>query len=142
MRLVVASDEQTPLTDEIVADLRHRGHELTLMGHLVADDQKWRWADIGKAAARLVASGEVEQGILFCWSGTGVCIAANKVRGMRAALCWSPVIAELARKWDDANVLCMSLKETAPAVARDILDAWFATAFDEEDLRQAHTVDE
>ena len=112
------------------------------MGHLVADERKWQWADIGKAAARLVASGDVEQGILFCWSGTGVCIAANTVRGARAALCWNPVIAELARKWDDANVLCMSLKETAPDVARDILDAWFATAFDEEDLRQAHTVDE
>ena len=141
MKLVVASDEKTPLTDDVVAYLRQHGHELVLMGHLVEEDQKWQWADIGKAAAQLVANHQAEQGVFFCWSGTGVCIAANKVKGIRAALCWNPVIAELARKWDDANVLCMSLKEMTPSVAKAILEAWFATAFDEEDLRQAHTVD-
>jgi ribose 5-phosphate isomerase B len=112
------------------------------LGHLVNDERKWHWADIGKEAAKVIANNGAEQGVLFCWSGTGVCIAANKVRGVRAALCWNADIAALARKWDDANVLCMSLKETTPSAAKAILDAWFSTPFDEEDLSQAHTVDE
>jgi ribose 5-phosphate isomerase B len=141
MKLVVASDEKTGLTDAVISYLEKQGHELTLLGHLVDEKKKWKWADIGKKAAKKVADGKVDYGILFCWSGTGICIAANKVKGARAALCWTPEIAQMARKWDDANILCMSLKGTDLKTAKAMLDEWFKTGFDEEGLDQAHKVD-
>ncbi len=141
MKLIIASDEKTDLTDEIIAYLHAKGHDLTLTGHLKDQSQKWQWADIGRKAAQLVASGMADQGVFFCWSGTGICIAANKVKGARAALCWNPEIAQLARKWDNANIICMSLKQTDAGNAKAMLDAWFATAFDEEDLDQVRKID-
>lgn len=140
MKLVVATDEKTELTDFVVDYLKRKGHELTLVGHFESDSSKWQWADIGKTAADKVAAGEADQGVFFCWSGTGICMAANKVSGIRAALCWNAEIAALSRKWDDANVLCMSLKETDTNTAQAILEAWFSTAFDEEGLNQAHKI--
>src|SRR5581483_5045003 len=107
MKIMVASDERTHLTDFTVNYLKHKGHEIVLEGDLVKKDGKW--VEIGKRAGEMVAKKKVDQGILFCWSGTGICMAANKIKGVRAALCWSPEIAKLARKWDDANVLCMAL---------------------------------
>jgi ribose 5-phosphate isomerase B len=71
-----------------------------------------------------VAGGDADQGVLFCWTGTGTSMAANKVAGVRAALAWEPWIAEGARRWNDANVLVMSLRRTTPATAREILNAW------------------
>ena len=141
MKLVVASDEKALLTDSVVSYLKEKGHELILLGHLENEEKKWRWADIGREAALKVASGEAEQGILFCWSGTGVAIAANRIKGARAALCWDAETARLARKWDNANILCMSLRFTSETVAKDILDEWFATKFDEEDLREVEKLD-
>jgi ribose 5-phosphate isomerase B len=140
MKIVVASDEKTDLTDRVVDYLKSIGHELTLIGHLTDKNQKWHWADIGKKAAKTVVK-DADYGILFCWSGTGICIAANKVKGARAALCWNIEIAQLARKWDDANILCLSLKETKPDDAQEMVDAFLSTKFDEEDLNQAHTLD-
>lgn len=140
MKLVIGSDERTPLTDAVVEYLRGRGYELVLSGALIEKND--RWAEIGKEAAEKVAKGEVEQGILFCWSGTGICMAANKVKGVRAALCWDAETATLARKWDDANVLCMSLRQENEKVAIGILQAWFSISFDEEGLNQAHKLDE
>ena len=122
--------------------LESKRHKLVLLGNLVNEKKKWKWAEIGKEAAQKVVSSKVDQGILFCWSGTGICMAANRFKGARAALCWDAETARLARKWDNANILCMSLRYTSEKVAQEILDAWFSTEFDEEDLNEAHKLDE
>lgn len=140
MKLVIASDERTPLTDAVLEYLKDQGHELVLSGALIKKNEKW--AEIGKDAAEKVARHEVDQGILFCWSGTGICMAANKVKGIRAALCWDAQTARLARKWDDANILCMNLRQADQGTTKEILQAWFSTPFDEEGLNQAHKLDE
>ncbi|MBI4039198.1 RpiB/LacA/LacB family sugar-phosphate isomerase, partial [Candidatus Daviesbacteria bacterium] len=89
----------------------------------------------------MVADKKFDQGVIFCWSGTGITRAANRVVGARAALCWTPKIAQLARKWDDANILVMALVNTPNETAKDILDTWFSTSFDEEGLNEAHKLD-
>lgn len=124
MRIAVGSDERTPLTDAVVAALEARGHELELVGPLVEGDQS-EWAGVGGELGRRVASGRAEEGVLFCWSGTGASIAANKVAGVRAALCGDPETARMARRYNRANVLVMSLRATSAPVAEEILAAWF-----------------
>jgi ribose 5-phosphate isomerase B len=125
VRIAVGSDEKTSLTDAVTGDLRARGHELVLVGPLEGDDEQW--AEVGRSVGELVAGGECETGVLFCWTGTGVSIAANKVSGVRAALCTDAPTAAGARRWNDANVLVMSLRLTSPDLAHEMLDAWFAT---------------
>lgn len=142
MKMLVASDEKTNLTDTVIDYLKEKGHKLVLLGHLVNKNKKWKWVDIGKEAAQKVFNGKVNEGILFCWSGTGICMAANRFKGVRAALCWDAQTAKLARKWDNANVLCISLRYTSEEVAKEILDAWFSTEFDEEDLNEVRKLDE
>jgi ribose 5-phosphate isomerase B len=88
------------------------------------------WPDVARAVGAEVSSGNADSGVLFCWTGTGVSIAANKVRGVRAALCHDAETARGAREWNDANVLCMSLRATAEVVAKEILDAWFSATPD------------
>ncbi len=124
MRIAVGSDERTPLTDAVVAALAADGHELSLLGPLVAGDTT-EWAEVGGQLGKRVAGGECEEGVLFCWSGTGASIAANKVPGVRAALCADPETARMARRYNRANVLVMSLRATSPPVAEEILEAWF-----------------
>lgn len=128
MRVVVGSDERTGLTDAVVAELRERGWEIALVGPLAGEDLEW--ADVGRAVGEAVASGSADSGVCFCWTGTGVSIAANKVAGVRAALCADAETARGARRWNDANVLVMSLRAVAPAVGLEMVDAWFATAPD------------
>ncbi|MBX7160558.1 MAG: RpiB/LacA/LacB family sugar-phosphate isomerase [Acidimicrobiia bacterium] len=128
MRVVVGSDEATELTDAVVADLRERGHDVVLVGPLVGDAIEW--ADVGRAVGEAVASGDADTGVCFCWTGTGVSIAANKVAGVRAALCQDAATAGGARRWNDANVVVMSLRAVSPAVAREIVDAWLTAEFD------------
>lgn len=142
MKLVVASDEKTHLTNAVVSYLKKKGHKLTLLGDLIDKKKRWKWVDIGVGAAKKVLSGKVDFGIIFCWSGTGITMAANKVKGARAALCWDSETARLARKWDDANILCMSLRATSETVTKEIIDEFLSTEFDEEDLNQAHKLDE
>lgn len=139
MKIVVASDEKTPLTDFVISYLKTKGHKLTLLGDLL--EKNGKWVEIGKQAARMVAKKKVDQGVLFCWSGTGITMAANRIKGARAALCWTPEIAKLARKWDDANILVMALVNTKNEMAGKILNAWFSTKFDEEGLNEAHKLD-
>lgn len=139
MKLVVASDEKTPLNDYVISYLKSLGHEIFLKGDL--DSPNGKWADISLEAAKMVTTGVVDQGIIFCWSGTGACMAANKIKGARAALCISPEIAGLARKWNDANILVMGNSNTSNETAKNIIDTWFATSFDEEGLTQAHILD-
>src|SRR5215211_802810 len=125
MRIAIAADERTGVADAVVAAVRRRGHEPLLHGAL-SDSERDDWAWASEAAARDVADGRAAQGIVCCWTGTGASIAANKVRGIRAALCGDAATAEGARKWNDANVLALSLRATSPAVLEEILDAWFA----------------
>jgi ribose 5-phosphate isomerase B len=129
VRIVVGSDDEGEVADDVVADLRRRGHEVTVL-------ERDQWPEVARKVAENVASGEADQGVLFCWTGTGTSMAANKVPGVRAALAWEPWIAEGARRWNDANVLVMSLKRTSPETAKQILDAWFAVAEPDEDEAQ------
>ena len=127
MRIAVAADERTGVADAVVEELRGRGHEPVLHGAL-SDQEPDAWAWASEAAARDVAEGRAEQGVVCCWTGTGASIAANKVAGVRAALCVDAQTAEGARRWNDANVLALSLRSTSEAELAEILDAWFAGA--------------
>ena len=125
MRISVAADERTGVAEAVVRELERRGHEPVVHGALSDEDRDdWAWAS--EAAARDVADGRAEQGIVCCWTGTGASIAANKVPGIRAALCADAETAGGARKWNDANVLALSLRSTSEALLGEILDAWFA----------------
>ncbi|MFD7847649.1 RpiB/LacA/LacB family sugar-phosphate isomerase [Nocardia sp. NPDC059764] len=131
MRISVAADEDTGVATAVVEELRTHGHEVTVHGALDPDERDdWAWAC--EAAARDVADGRTEQAIVCCWTGTGASIAANKVAGVRAALCVDAYTAEGARKWNDANVLALSLRLTSRAQLSEILDAWFAGAPSED----------
>src|SRR5215204_5544009 len=126
MRIAVSSDERTGVAEAVVAQLTARGHEPLVHGALSdAERDDWAWAS--EAAARDVSEGRAEQAVVCCWTGTGASIAANKVRGVRAALCADAATAEGARRWNDANVLALSLRGTSGAVLAEILDAWFAS---------------
>jgi len=131
MRIAVAADERTGVADAVVEELRRRGHEPILHGALT-DTERDDWAWASEAAARDVAEGRAEQGIVCCWTGTGASIAANKVPGVRAALCGDAPTAAGARRWNDANVLALSLRTTSYAVLEEILDAWFESGPSEE----------
>jgi ribose 5-phosphate isomerase B len=78
-----------------------------------------------------VAAGEVERGVVCCWTGTGVSIAANKVAGARAALCTDAATARGARRWNDANVLALGLRLTTAATAAEMVDAFLDTPVDD-----------
>jgi ribose 5-phosphate isomerase B len=126
VKFVVGSDDEGEALDAAVDELRAKAHEVELLDR----DQ---WPDVAGRVARAVATGEADQGLLFCWTGTGTSMAANKVPGVRAALAWDPWIAEGARRWNDANVLVMSLKRTSPETAREIVDAWLSVEEPDED---------
>jgi ribose 5-phosphate isomerase B len=124
MRIAIAADERTGVADAVVRELRERDHEPLLHGALT-DGERDDWAWASEAAARDVAEGRAEQAVVCCWTGTGASIAANKVAGIRAALCVDGPTAAGARRWNDANVLALSLRSTSEAELREILDAWF-----------------
>jgi ribose 5-phosphate isomerase B len=133
MKIAVGSDERTAVTDAVIEELRQQGHTLTLHGPLAEDASLW--PQVAREVAEVVAQGQADEGILFCWTGTGVSIAANKVRGIRAALCDDAETARGARLWNDANILCLSLRRTSEVIAKEILGAWFGTQYkpNEED---------
>ena len=125
MKIAVAADERIGVAEAVLEELRRRGHEPIPHGALAEGEREdWAWAS--EAAARDVAEGRAEQAIVCCWTGTGASIAANKVGGVRAALCLDAQTADGARKWNDANVLALSLRATSEAELAEILDAWFA----------------
>jgi ribose 5-phosphate isomerase B len=127
MRIAVAADENVGVAETVVDELRRRGHEPLTHGALSPEERDdWAWAS--EAAARDVAEGRADQAVVCCWTGTGASIAANKVAGVRAALCGDAPTAAGARKWNDANVLAISLRATSEAELAEILDAWFAAA--------------
>ena len=129
MRFVVGSDDEGAALEAAVDRLREAGHDVEVL-------ERDQWPDVAVRVAETVASGEADQGLLFCWTGTGTAMAANKVQGVRAALAWDPWIAEGARRWNDANVLVMSLKRTEPETARAIVDAWLSVDAPDEDERE------
>jgi len=131
VRISVAADERTGVAGALVEQLRVRGHETVLHGAL-DDDERDDWAWCSEAAARDVAQGRAEQAVVCCWTGTGASIAANKVGGVRAALCADAETAAGARRWNDANVLALSLRTTSEAQLGEILDAWFAAGPSDE----------
>ncbi|MEA2157988.1 MAG: ribose 5-phosphate isomerase [Solirubrobacteraceae bacterium] len=127
MRIAVAADELTGVAGALPQALRDRGHELVLHG-AYAEDERADWAWASERAARDVIEGRAEQAVVACWTGTGASIAANKLPGIRAALCADAQTADGARRWNDANVLALSLRTTSLAELEEILEAWFAGA--------------
>ena len=121
MRIAFGTDERTHLTDEIKRALTERGHEVVVVG----EDEPW--PDVGRGVGEAVVGGRAERGVVCCWTGTGVSMAANKVPGVRAALCTDPETAAGARRWNDANILALGLRLTSPVVAAEMLDAFLAT---------------
>jgi ribose 5-phosphate isomerase B len=143
MRISVSADELTGIAGTLVGELERRGHE-TLAHGVLADGERDDWAWASEAVARDVAEGRAEQGIVCCWTGTGASIAANKVDGVRAALCFDAATAAGARRWNDANVLALSLRTASEAQLAEILDAWLAAepSSDAEDRANvAHLVE-
>jgi len=136
----LGSDERTALTDAVVDDLRARGADVELVGPPAGEPLQW--ADVGRRVGEAVASGAVDSGVLFCWTGTGASIAANKVRGVRAALFTDADTAAGARRWNDANVLVMSLRLTSPQLAHEMLDALFATEPDPSEAANISSLEE
>jgi ribose 5-phosphate isomerase B len=127
VKIAVAADERIGIAEALLEELRRRGHEPLPHGALT-DSERNDWAWASEAAARDVAEGRAEQAVVCCWTGTGASIAANKVPGVRAALCGDAQTADGARKWNDANVLALSLRSTSVAELAEILDAWFSAA--------------
>ncbi len=125
MQISVGADELTGIAADLERALRERGHDAIRHGALAPQERPdWAWAC--EAVARDVAEGRAQQGIVCCWTGTGASIAANKVPGVRAALCADAATAAGARRWNDANVLALSLRTTSAAELGEILDAWLA----------------
>jgi ribose 5-phosphate isomerase B len=131
MRIAVSADELTGAAAALPDLLRARGHQALLHGAYAADERPdWAWAS--ERAARDVVTGAADQAIVACWTGTGASIAANKVPGIRAALCADAATAAGARRWNDANVLALSLRATSEAELVEIVDAWLAGAPSED----------
>lgn len=145
MKICVGSDQRTVLTDAVVNHLRHAGHEVTLRGPLAGGDEEW--AEVGGVVGRAVAAGEADEGVLFCGTGTGASIAANKVPGVRAALCGDAETARGARRYNRPNVLVMSLRATSEQVGLEILEAYFESPppvddFDRRNLAELERIED
>jgi ribose 5-phosphate isomerase B len=125
VRVAFGTDEVNSLTEAITSDLKEQGHEV----RTVAAGEVW--TEVGRQVGEAVAAGDADLGVVCCWTGTGVAIAANKVPGIRAALCTDAETARGARRWNDANVVALGLRLTSPHVAREILDAFLTTTVDE-----------
>lgn len=130
MRVAFGTDEATPATEELRTYLSELGHEVSVVGDGL------RWAEVGRAVGGAVASGEADAGVVWCFTGTGVAMAANKVSGVRAALCVDAETARGARRWNDANVLALSLRLTTAELAREITEAFLATSPDDSEADQ------
>jgi ribose 5-phosphate isomerase B len=132
MRIAYAADDENETTRAVIEHLVAAGHEV------VAVTTSDKWPELGEAVGRAVVAGDVDYGVVMCWTGTGTAIAANKVPGVRAALAWEPWIARGARLWNDANVLALSLKRLAPPVAVEVVQAFLDTP--EPDADEAENI--
>lgn len=142
MQIAVSADERTHLVDFILDELRQRGHAVEYIGPEAG--QEADWPDVTLQAVEQVTSGRAGEAIVMCWTGTGATLVANKVPGIRAALCHDAETAKGARIWNHANVLGLSLRATSEAVAREILNAWFDTPFSDDawNLRQRQRIED
>ena len=122
MRVAFGTDEATLVSDAVKRHLTDQGHQIA-----AAAGEGDPWPDVGRAVGEAVATGDADIGVVCCWTGTGVSIAANKVPGVRAALCADAETARGARRWNDANVLALSLRLTSPQIAAEMLDAFLTT---------------
>ncbi len=132
MRIAVSSDLRAPLVDAVLKVLEARGDVVTYFGPTEPGAEE-DWPVVSRAAALEVAGGLADEAILMCWTGTGACLVANKVAGVRAALCGDAETARGARKWNHANALALSIRCTTEALAGEILEAWFAEPFGTDD---------
>jgi ribose 5-phosphate isomerase B len=130
MKIAVCSDEPYPVHATIAEALRRRGHEIVSFGAFEKGPE-CSWVGVAERAASAVAFGDCEEGIFFCWSGTGICMAANKLPRIRAALCCDPGAARAARVWNRANVLCLSNRSLSDDMAKEVLEAWFEPLTDD-----------
>ena len=135
MRIAYGTDDTTAATESLRLDLEGRGHEVLV----VADGVDW--PDAGRAVGEAVASGRADRGVVWCWTGTGVVMAATKVPGVRAALCVDAETARGARRWNDANVVGLSLRLTTAAVAGEIVEAFLTTGVDDGEDRLVDRVE-
>jgi ribose 5-phosphate isomerase B len=135
VRVALGSDEGTPLVEHIRMVLSERGHDVVEIA--VGEP----WPAVGRAVGSAVAEGSADRGVVCCWTGTGVSIAANKVPGVRAALCTDATTAAGARQWNDANVLAMGLRLTSPEVATEMIDAFLGTEPQPSELDVIATVE-
>ncbi|MCE7885438.1 MAG: RpiB/LacA/LacB family sugar-phosphate isomerase [Actinobacteria bacterium ATB1] len=139
MRMVVGSDEDAERARAVVADLEKRGHRGRTIGAVAGEALEW--PEVGRSVGRAVVDGSADGGVCMCWTGTGVSIAANRIPGVRAALCADAETARGARRWNDANVLVLSNRATSAAVAVEILDAWFEAGPDESESDNIASLD-
>ncbi len=130
MKIAVSTDERTHLVETVLAELEQRGHEVHYFGPAPGEERDW--PEVTVEAVETVARGEADEAIVMCWTGTGCTIAANKVPGIRAALCQDAATAKGARVWNHANELGLSLRATPDAVAKEILEAWFDTSYSDD----------
>jgi ribose 5-phosphate isomerase B len=132
MRILLGSDEETPLARAVVSSLENRGHDVTTVGSLAG--RSLAWSTIGRKIAESISGELADMGVGLCWTGTGIAMAANRIPRARAALCVDPQTATGARRWNDANILVLSNRITSPAMAEEILDAWFAAQVDPNEV--------
>ncbi len=134
MKIALSADERHHIVDVILAELERRGHQVVYFGPEPGEEKDW--PDVTVQAVRQVVQGQADEAIVMCWTGTGATIAANKVKGIRAALCHDAQTAKGARIWNHANVLALSMRATSDAIAKEILDAWFETPFSTDEWNQ------
>jgi ribose 5-phosphate isomerase B len=127
MKISVGADEHLHVVDVTLSYLKEKGYEVTWFGP--EKGETLPWPEVARCVALDVQSGEADEGILFCWTGTGVSMAANKFKGIRAALCDDAETARGARLWNNANVLCLSIRKVSEVIAKEILDMWFSTSY-------------
>lgn len=135
MKISIGADERLHVVEVVLDYLKEKGHQVTWYGP--EEGQTQPWPDVAKSVALDVQSGTAFEGILFCWTGTGVSMAANKVKGIRAALCDDAETARGARLWNNANILCMSMRRVSEVVAKEILDTWFSTSYEPNETDNA-----
>ncbi len=129
MKISISTDTLEGIGSNILSILRDYDHELLLHGSF-ADSHNNKWAEASTLVAQDVVEGRAQMGIVMCWTGTGATIAANKIKGARAALCHDAYTAAGARKWNDANILALSVRMVSAPLLKEILDAWFANQND------------
>lgn len=124
MKIAVVSDEWHPIDGFIQSWLEKENMEVVPFGSFVSKKDE-PWVTVTAQASLAVTNSNADEGIFLCWSGTGACMTANKIPGIRAALCGDPETAKLARIWNHANVLIMSNRTLTESSAEQILRAWF-----------------